>query len=167
MIRAVVILLATILVTLIILVPLGQRSALDLTFNCRNELYDVQGQGESEHYLIADVVLQDDRASMNLRYFDLKGEPHSTINLTGQVSRASFFDEVYELAINKVDTRLFKGSEARVNHMQYMSGFTKSNLSNLGSHNLTIRVLDRELAQGYWLFFIQPSNSVVACSVIE
>ena len=167
MIRAVVILLATMLVTLAVLIPLGQRTALDLTLNCRNELYDVQGQGETEHYLLADVVLQEDRASMNLRYFDLQGEPHSTINLTGKVSRASFFEDTYELAIDKVDTRLFKEPGARVNHMQYMSGFTKSNLANLGSHNLTIRVLDKEVAHGYWLFFIQPSNSVVACSVIQ
>lgn len=141
----VVILLATMLVTLAVLIPLGQRSTLDLTLSCRNELFDLQGQGETEHYLIADVVFKDDRARMNLRYFDRAGEPHSRISLTGLVSRASFFDEIYELAIDEIDTLIVQDAGPKVSHRQYMSGFTKSNLANLGSHNLTIRALNKEV----------------------
>ncbi|SDI82971.1 hypothetical protein SAMN04488540_103214 [Ferrimonas sediminum] len=155
------------LVLVVAAVLVAIRPNTDLTLNCRNELHDSQSVTGDKHYLIVDVALKDDLASMSFRYFSKEGVVHSQMLMTGSVVSTSVMGDAFELAIDHIDTQYHQPEALQVQHIQYLEAFAKSNLANLGVHNLTIRLLENNEQAGYALFFLQPSNSVVACRVVE
>ncbi|USD35700.1 MULTISPECIES: hypothetical protein [Ferrimonas] len=139
----------------------------DLTLSCRNELYDRNGPQDAKHYLIADFVLKQDQASISYRYFGHDGKAHSRISMTGQIVDGSLKQNIFEMAIDKVNAEYYQADAAPVPHMQYLNSFAKSNLANVGSHNLTLRLLERNDEAGYAAVFFQPSNAVCGCRLVD
>ncbi|TKB57398.1 hypothetical protein [Ferrimonas aestuarii] len=139
----------------------------NLTLSCRNELYDNTDEGKSSHYLIANFVLKGTYANVSYRYLTRSGEPHSMISMSGEIVGGTTEQDIYEIAVDSVNTEMYRPKEAQVAHMNYLSNFAKSNLTNLGSHNLTLRLLQRDDNKGFAAVFFQPSNAVCGCRIID
>lgn len=155
------------LVAVLVSNKLGAGMSADLTLNCRNELYDRTANEDAKHYLIADFVLKDDQASISYRYFDRDGDANSLISMSGRIIDGSVKDNIFEMAIDEVKTEYYQPDAEPVPHMQYLNSFAKSNLANVGAHNLTLRLLERHDDEGYAAVFFQPSNAVCGCRIVD
>ncbi|MBY5991242.1 hypothetical protein [Ferrimonas balearica] len=140
-----------------------------LVLSCRNELVEHQlvGPQRDNFYMIADFLLQGERASINYRYFQADGVPVGTISMRGSVLSADHQENVYALSLS--ESRVVVEDERRElpQHMAHLKSFSQRNLAEKGVHNLTLRLLHRDAEHDYAIVFFLPSTAVCGCSLID
>ncbi|MBY5920734.1 hypothetical protein [Ferrimonas balearica] len=146
-----------------------QTEATNLVLSCRNELVEnrLVGEKQDQFYMIADFMLQGDRASINYRYFMHDGIPVGTISMRGKVLDANHVEDVYALSLNESRVLVEDESQPLPQHMAYLRSFSQRNLAEQGVHNLTLRLLHRDREADYAIVFFLPSTAICGCSLLD
>ncbi|MBY6185168.1 hypothetical protein KUV89_00740 [Marinobacter hydrocarbonoclasticus] len=141
----------------------------NLVLSCRNELVENRLVGEShdQFYMIADFMLQGNRASINYRYFRQDGLPVGTISMRGKVLDADVGEDVYALSLNESRVLVEDEAQPLPQHMAYLKSFSQRNLAEQGVHNLTLRLLHRDNEADYAIVFFLPSTAICGCSLLD
>ncbi|MBW3138674.1 hypothetical protein [Ferrimonas balearica] len=141
----------------------------NLVLSCRNELVEnrLVGEQQDRFYMIADFLLQGDRASINYRYFQQDGVPVGTLSMRGKVLDADLEEDVYALSLNESHILIEDEALPLPQHMAYLKSFSQRNMAEQGVHNLTLRLLHRNRESDYAIVFFLPSTAVCGCSVLD
>ncbi len=141
-----------------------QPEPVNRILSCRNELYDNRDALSDKYYMQADFVLQPD-ARIYYRYFTRAGEPVGHIAMTGKVLSSGGEPQVYRIAIDKRKVKLEDESLPPPEHLKYLAYTSGMRISEQGSHNLSITLLEVDEQKSYAAVYFTPANAVCSCSM--
>ncbi|WP_067658443.1 hypothetical protein [Ferrimonas marina] len=140
---------------------------LDMVLSCRGELLELDDQGEAgpRFQVLANFLLQGDRASILYRYFSEQGDPLGELSMRGQILSEQHQGKLLALSLSQSALTLEAEQTQMPQHMRNMAAFGQRNQAQGETHTMTLRFLERDEEQDVAILLFLPNCAVCGCNM--